>query len=65
MKTTRLLGRKWYAMAQFGETRFAQSELMVYKNFEKNYNTYSRTWGGDAEAIEPELDESVGRHCTP
>ena len=46
-------------MAKFCETRFAQSELMVYKNFEMNYNTYRRAWCGDAEAIEPKLDASA------
>ena len=56
LKTAKHLGRKWYAMAKFCETRFAQSELLVYKNFEKNYSTYRRAWGGDAEAVEPELD---------
>ncbi len=35
-------------MAKFYETRFAQTELMVYKNFEMNYNTYRIAWGGDA-----------------
>jgi hypothetical protein len=56
LKIAKHLGRKWCAMAKFCETRFAQSELMVYKNFEKNYKTYRRTWGGDAEAVELELD---------
>ena len=59
MKTAKYLGRKWYAMAKFCETRFAPSELMVYKNFEKNYNTYRRTWGGDADAVELELDATA------
>jgi len=40
-------------MVKFCETRFAQTELMVYKNFEKNYNIYRRTWGDDAEEVEP------------
>ena len=43
LQTAEHLGRKWYHMAKFCETRFAQSELMVNKNFEKNYNTYRRT----------------------
>jgi len=32
-------------MVKFCETRFVQSELKVYINFEKNYNTYCRAWG--------------------
>ena len=43
-------------MVKFCETRFAQSELKVYANFEKNYATYRRTWGGDETE---ELDESM------
>ncbi len=43
LQTAEHLGRRWYAMIKFCETRFAQSELLVYKNFEKNYNTYRRT----------------------
>ncbi len=39
-------------MVEFCETIFAQSELVVYKNFEKNYNTYRRTWGANAEGFE-------------
>ncbi len=46
-------------MAKFCETRFAQSELMVYKNFQKSYKTYRTTWSGDAVAIEPELDAAT------
>ena len=45
MQTAEHLGRKWYAMVKFCDTKFAQSELKVYINFEKNYNTYCRTWG--------------------
>ena len=44
LQTANHLGQRWYAMAKFCETRFAQSELMVYKNFEKNYKTYRTTW---------------------
>ncbi len=40
----------------FCETRFAQSELMVYKNFEKDYKTYRTTWSGKAVIVEPKLD---------
>ncbi len=43
LQTAEHLGRKWYAMVKFCETRFAQSELKVYINFEKNYNTYCLT----------------------
>ncbi len=46
-------------MAKFCDTRFAQSKLMVYKNFENNYNIYRRTWSGDAEAEEPEQNAST------
>ena len=42
-------------MVKFCETRFAQSELKVYVNFEKNYATYRRTWGVETE----EHDESM------
>ena len=43
-------------MVKFFETRFVQSELMVYKNFEKNYKTYRKTWSGEAIIVEPEFD---------
>ena len=33
-------------MVKFCDTRFAQSELKVYINFEKNYMTYRQAWGG-------------------
>ena len=59
MKTAKHLGRKWHALAKFCDTRFAQSELLVYKTFEKNYNTYRRGWSGDAEAVEPEVDAAI------
>jgi hypothetical protein len=45
-------------MVTFCDTCFAQSELKVYINFEKNYSTYRRTLGGsyntkeEAEATE-------------
>jgi len=48
LKNAKHLGQRWYAMVKLCETRFAQSELMVYKNFEKNYKTYRTTWSGDA-----------------
>ncbi len=44
LETTEHLGRKWNAMVKFCDTRFAQSELKVYIHFEKNFNTYCRTW---------------------
>ncbi len=56
LKTAKHLGHRWYTMAKFCETNFAQSELTVYKNFEKNYKTYRTTWPCDAGAFEPELD---------
>ena len=47
LETARHLGERWYAMVKFCYTRFAQSELKVYINFEKNYKTYRRAWGGN------------------
>ncbi len=47
--TAEHLGMKWYLMVKFCEKIFAQSELKVYTNFEKNYATYCRTWGRDAD----------------
>jgi hypothetical protein len=49
-------------MVKFCETRFAQSELKVYANFEKNYGTYRSTWGG-VETEEP--DESMDNTEVP
>jgi hypothetical protein len=46
LETAGHLGERWYAMVKLCETRFAQSELKVYINFEKNYKTYCRAWGG-------------------
>ena len=46
-------------MVKFCERRFAQSELMVYKNFEKNYKIYRTTWSGDMDAVEPEPDATA------
>jgi hypothetical protein len=43
LQTAEHLGRKWYDMVKFCDARFAQSELRVYINFEKNYNTYCGT----------------------
>ena len=62
MDTTEHIGMKWYSMVKFCETRFAHSELKVYINFEKNYATYCRTWGRDADeedegATENQLQE--------
>ncbi len=42
LETAGHLGERWYAMVKFCETRFAQSELKVYINFEKNFKTYRR-----------------------
>ena len=56
LQTAKNFGRKWYVMVKFCETRFTQSELKVYVNFEHNYNTYRRTWGA-VESIETELPE--------
>jgi hypothetical protein len=53
------LGRKWYAMVKFCETRFSQSELKLYVNFEKNYNTYRRTWGVEEREEQPHEEERV------
>jgi len=46
-------------MVKFCDTRFAQSELKVYINFEKNYNTYCGAWGV-AEDEEQTSEERVG-----
>ena len=46
-------------MVKFCETGFAQSELMVYMSFEKNYKTYRTTWSSDADAFQPELDAAT------
>ena len=46
LRTADHLGQRWYAVVKFCDTRFAQSELKVYINFEKNYTTYRRAWGG-------------------
>jgi hypothetical protein len=56
LQTAKHLSQRWYAMVKFCETRFAQPELMVYKNFEKNYYTYRTIWSGDAVAVGLELD---------
>ena len=40
LHTANHLGQRWYARIKICETRFAQSELIVYKNFEKNYKNY-------------------------
>jgi hypothetical protein len=37
------LGQRWYAMVKFCETKFAESKLLVYKIFEKNYKSYRTT----------------------
>ena len=59
MQTTKHLGHSWYAMVKICETIFAQSKLVVYKNFEKSYNTYRWARGGDAEAIKLQLDATT------
>ncbi len=59
LQTPEHLGRKWYAMVKCCETRFAQSELKVYINFEKNYNTYCRTWGAAKEEEQPNHEDRV------
>ena len=56
LQTAEHLGRRWYAMVKFCETRFAQSELKVYINFEHNYSTYRGTWG-TAEVVEELPDQ--------
>ena len=40
LETAEHLGRRWYVIVKFCETRFAQSEMKVNINFEHNYNTY-------------------------
>ena len=61
LETSEHLGRKWYAMVKFCETRFAQSELKVYIDFENNYITYCGTWGvaKDEEHASEERVEEV------
>jgi hypothetical protein len=54
LETTGHLGERWYAMAKFCDTGFAQSELKVHINFEKNYKTYRRAWGGNITEAEAE-----------
>ncbi len=53
LHTAEHLGRRWHDMVKFCETRFAQSELKVYINFEHNYSTYRGSWGS------PEVDEEI------
>ncbi len=59
LQNAKHLGQRWYAIAKFCETRSTQSELMVYKNFKKNYNSYRKTWSGDAVGVEPEPDAAT------
>ncbi len=40
-------------MVKFCETRYAQSELKVYINFEHNYGTYRGTWS------RPKVEEEI------
>ena len=61
--TTEHLGQRWYAMVEFCETRFTQSELKVYINFEKNYTTYRRTWEGSYNT-EEEAEAAEGAETT-
>jgi hypothetical protein len=42
-------------MVKFCVTRFAQSELKVYINSEKNYKTYRRAWGGSNTKAKEEV----------
>ena len=58
------LGQQWYAMTILCETRFAQSERgKVYVNFEKNFVTYCKSWGGDSTDEEvlatPDEEEEI------
>ncbi len=46
-------------MVKLCETRFAHSELKVYTNFEKNYNTYFRTWSVAKKEDLPNHEERV------
>ena len=48
LETAGHLGERWYAIVKFCDTHFVQSELKVYINFEKNYKTYLRAWGGSS-----------------
>jgi hypothetical protein len=62
LETSKHLGIRWYAMVKFCETRFAQSDLKIYANFEKNYVANRRTWGG-VKTEEP--DESMDNTEVP
>ena len=46
LETEGHLGERWYAMVKFCDSRYAQSKLKAYINFETNYKTYRRAWGG-------------------
>ena len=59
LETAGHLGDMWYAMVKFYDTRFAQSELEVYINFEKNYRTYRRAWGGSNTKTKEEAPSAV------
>jgi hypothetical protein len=59
LQTAKHLGQRWYAIVKFCETTFTQSELVVYKNFEKNYKTCRTTWSCNAEAFRPELNDTT------
>jgi hypothetical protein len=58
LETAGHLGERWYAMVKFCETRFAQSELKVYINIEKNYKTYRRACGGNITKAEAKAKAS-------
>ena len=58
LQTAEHLGRMWYARGKFCETRFAQTELKVYINFEHNYNTCRGTWGSP-ELVEENPDHPI------
>jgi hypothetical protein len=54
LETAGHLGERWHAMVKFCDTRFVQSKLEVYINFEKNYIAYRRAWGGSNTKAEEE-----------
>ena len=64
LETAGHLGERWYAMVTFCETRFAQSELKVYINFEKNNKTCHRARGGNITEAEAKANAATTTGAT-
>jgi hypothetical protein len=64
LETAGHLGDRCYAMVKLCDTRFAQSEMKVYINFEKNYRTYRRAWGGSNTKAEEEATTTTTTSTT-